>query len=170
MDLLLSTEAANDRAEAMHRYGQLAGKWQTSIKYTPGEGAERYASGEWEFGYALEGRAVIDVWQIPSRSEAERTGNTVECGLCVRVYDPVLNLWKFTFHGPLHRTTMNMLAYKIGDEIVQEMFAGRDIVRWIFHNITEKNFLWKAVRSKDGGNTWQTEQTLEATKINSITE
>ncbi len=162
MQLLLSSNPAKDRTQALHLYGQLAGKWNISIKYTPKEGTEKYVSGEWEFGYVLEGRAVIDVWQIPARNEAELSGNTVECGLCVRIYDPVLDLWKFTFHGPLYRTTINMLAYKIGDEIVQEMFAGRDIVRWIFHDIADNKFLWKAIRSTDGGKSWYTEQTLEA--------
>jgi hypothetical protein len=165
MELLLSSGAAKDRAQSLHLYGQLAGKWKTFIKYTPKHGAERFVSGEWEFSYALEGRAVIDVWQIPARSEAERTGNSVECGLCVRIYDPVLDLWKFTFHGPLYRVTLNMLAYKIGDEIIQEMFSGRDIIRWIFHNITENKFLWKSIHSADGGKTWHTEQSLEATKM-----
>ncbi|MEO6722801.1 MAG: hypothetical protein ABIN67_20705 [Ferruginibacter sp.] len=165
MELLYSSHPAKDRSEAMYLYGQLVGKWKTSIRHIPAEGEERFTSGEWEFGFALEGRAVIDVWQIPSRKEAELTGNTVECGLCVRVYDPILALWKFTFHGPLYRTTLNMLAYKIGNEIVQEMFVGRDIVRWIFHDITEEIFLWKAIRSKDGCKNWIVEQTLEAIRI-----
>ena len=162
MDLLHSLHPAKDRAQAMGVYGQLTGKWKISITYISKENEKRFTSGEWEFGYALEGRAVIDVWQIPSRKDVETIGNSVECGLCVRVYDPVLELWKFTFHGPLYRATLNMLAYKIGNEIVQEMFAGRDIVRWIFHDITKETFLWKSVRSTDGGNTWRIEQTVEA--------
>jgi hypothetical protein len=164
MDLLHSSHAAKDRVEAMSLYGQLTGKWEIAVAYIPKEGAKRFASGEWEFGYALEGRAVIDIWQIPSRKEAEIIGSSVECGLCVRVYDPVLELWKFTFHGPLYRTTINMLAYKIGNEIIQEMFAGRDIVRWIFHDIRKETFLWKATRSTDGGKTWKAEQTVDAVR------
>jgi hypothetical protein len=164
MDLLHSLHPAKDRAEAMSVYGQLSGKWKIAVTYISKEGEKRFASGEWEFGYALEGRSVIDVWQIPARKEAEITGSSVECGLCVRVYDPVLELWKFTFHGPLYRTTINMLAFKIGNEIIQEMFAGRDIVRWIFHDITKEKFLWKATRSTDGGNTWKVEQIVEAVR------
>jgi hypothetical protein len=164
MDLLHSSNAAKDRAEAMSLYGQLAGKWEISITYTPKVGEKKFASGEWEFGLALEGRAVIDVWQIPSRKEAETMGGSVECGLCVRIYDPLLELWKFTFHGPIYRSTINMLAYKIGNEIIQEMFTGRDIIRWIFYDITTDKFLWRATRSIDGGNTWEVEQTLEAVR------
>ncbi|MDJ1482769.1 hypothetical protein QNI16_19875 [Cytophagaceae bacterium YF14B1] len=165
LDLLHSSHPAKDRAEAMQLYGQLTGKWQIDIRYIPVEGAERFASGEWEFGYALEGRAVIDIWQVPAREVSEQTGKSVECGLCVRVYDPVLALWKFTFHGPLYRTTLNMLAYQIGNEIVQEMFVERDIVRWIFHNITPETFSWKAIRSKDGGKSWRVEQIVQASRI-----
>ncbi|TWF33873.1 hypothetical protein FHW36_11163 [Chitinophaga polysaccharea] len=162
MRLLLSTAPGEDRKDAMQLYGQLAGKWQTTITYYPINGPERTAIGEWEFGYALEGRAVIDVWQIPTRATALDTGISVECGLCVRVYDPVLDLWKFTFHGPLYRTTINMLAYPIGNEIVQERLEGRDIVRWIFSDITWNDFNWRAIRSKDGGRSWRTEQVLQA--------
>ena len=84
-----SLDPAKNGWQAIYLYGQLAGKWTTSIKYTSIEGAERFASGEWELGYSLEGRAVIDVWQIPSKKESELTGNTIESGLCVRIYDPM---------------------------------------------------------------------------------
>jgi hypothetical protein len=35
----------------------------------PLDGPERREEGEWTFGYALEGRAVIDVWQVPPRAQ-----------------------------------------------------------------------------------------------------
>jgi hypothetical protein len=102
-----------DRERTMSVFGRLVGKWQTEIIYCPANQPIRRMIGEWEFGYALEGRAIIDVWQVPPRAEAQRTGVTAECGLCVRIYEPALDLWQFTFHGPVRGTTINMIAQSV---------------------------------------------------------
>lgn len=157
---------APDRAHGMSTYGRLVGRWRTEIVYLPrGDQPERRATGEWEFGYALEGRAIIDVWQVPSREEALRTGETAECGLCVRIYDPGLDLWRFTFHGPVHRATIDMLAQAIGPDIVQEYCDSGALVQWVFSDIAHDSFAWRAQRSTDGGSTWIVEQTVTATRL-----
>jgi hypothetical protein len=148
----------------MALFGRLNGRWRTVIIYFPLLGAERRVEGEWEFGYALEGRAVIDVWQVPPRAQLgglERTTGQ-ECGLCVRVYDPRLKLWRFTFHGPVLGVTINMLAFEVGPDIVQERFHNGRCERWIFSDISENRFLWRSVTSTDGGVNWRTNQTVEA--------
>jgi hypothetical protein len=148
----------------MKLYGQLFGRWRTSITYFPLDGPERRETGEWTFGYALEGRAVLDIWQVPSRAELGGAGtrSSHECGMCVRVYDPRLKLWRFTFHGPVQGATTDMLAFAIGSDIVQERYANGRCERWIFSNITEERFSWRAAVSTDGGVYWRTTQTVDA--------
>jgi len=151
-------------AREMALYGRLRGSWRTSIVYFPLQGPERRAEGEWEFGYALEGRAVIDIWQMPPRAQlagVERTTGQ-ECGLCVRVYDPRLKLWRFTFHGPVLGVTINMLAFAVGSEIVQEHYHNARCERWIFYDISDERFSWRSVSSVDGGANWRLNQTVEA--------
>ena len=124
---------APDLAKEMSLYGRLDGRWRTRITYLPVDGPERREEGEWTFSYALEGRAVIDVWQVPPRAQlgGVKGVSSHECGLCVRVYDPRLKLWRFTFHGPVHGTTINMLAFQVGPDIVQERFYNGRCERWI---------------------------------------
>ncbi|MEP6897720.1 MAG: hypothetical protein ABI870_04225 [Rhodanobacter sp.] len=151
----------------MALFGRLKGCWRTSIVYFPLQGPERRAEGEWEFDYALEGRAVIDVWQVPPRAQIngiERSKGQ-ECGLCVRIYDPQLKLWRFTFHGPVSGITIDMLAYSIGSDIVQERYHAGRAERWIFSDISDASFSWRAISSTDGGANWRVDQTVEARRL-----
>jgi hypothetical protein len=161
---LLAEGPAPGMAREMELFGRLNGRWRTLIKYFPLLGTERQEEGEWTFGYALEGRAVIDVWQVPPRAQlggAEgRTSH--ECGLCVRVYDPRLKLWRFTFHGPVLGVTIDMLAYADGLDIVQERYDNGRCERWIFSGISHERFFWRSVVSDDRGMTWRLTQTIEA--------
>ncbi len=58
----------------------------------------------------------------------------------MRVYDSRLKLWRFTFHGPVHGTTIDMLAFAVGPEIVQERFYEGRCERWIFSDISNEQF------------------------------
>jgi hypothetical protein len=164
LSLLPWSGPAADRESGMFTYGRFVGKWTTAIVYWRANQPIRRAIGEWEFGYALEGRAVIDVWQVPPRAEAQRTGVTAECGLCVRIYEPALDLWRFTFHGPVSGATVDMIAQSVGADVVQEYCDGDALVRWIFSEIQRDSFAWRAVRSTDGGVTWHLEQTVAAVR------
>lgn len=165
--LLLSEAPARGFEREMELYGRLNGHWRTSITYLSPRGEERKEEGDWTFGYALEGRAVIDVWQVPPRTRIGAGSGTRsrECGLCVRVYDPQLKLWRFTFHGPVHKVTIEMLAFAAGPDIVQERFDNGLRERWIFSDISNGRFSWRAVVSKDGGMTWELTQTVEAFRV-----
>jgi hypothetical protein len=134
-------------AAELEQFGRLAGLWRTSIAVHPADGSPaRHAQGEWEFGYALEGRAVIDVWQVPGRDEladGQREPNQ-EIGLCVRIWDPRLQLWRFTFHGTAYGTVVHMLARQVGEEMVLERADGGRLIRWIFSDIGPTFFCGRA--------------------------
>ena len=91
---------------------------------------------------------MIDVWQVPGRDRlagAPRAAGQ-ECGLCVRIWDPGLQLWRFTFHGTAHGHLIHMYARVIGDEIVMEQAQGGDLLRWIFSDIGPESFRWRSQR------------------------
>jgi hypothetical protein len=122
---ILSRHQPTTLKVATHRDGSIRSpEWALAhADHTlPLDGPERREEGEWTFGYALEGRAGIDVWQVPPRAQLGGVKGVTshECGLCVRVYDPRLKLWRFTFHGPVNGVTINMLAFAVGPDIVQE--------------------------------------------------
>ena len=164
LNSLLADRPAPGMTKEVDLFGRLSGRWRTLITYFPLEGPERREEGEWTFGYALEGRAVIDVWQVPPRGQLGGAKGTSshECGLCVRVYDPRVKLWRFTFHGPVLGVTTDMLAFAVGSDIVQERFYGGRCGRWIFSDISHERFFWRSVLSGDGGVSWRLTQTIEA--------
>ena len=164
LNSLLADGPAPGMTKEVDLFGRLNGRWRTLITYFPLDGPKRREEGEWTFGYALEGRAVIDVWQVPPRAQLGGANGTSshECGLCVRVYDPRLKLWRFTFHGPVLGVTIDMLAFAVGSDIVQERFYGGRCERWIFSDISHERFFWRSVLSTDGGVSWRLTQTIEA--------
>lgn len=165
MITLLADGPTSLYATEMEQFGRLAGHWDMQITYYPANGSPaRHITGEWEFGYALEGRAVIDVWQWPRRDELDNTVRSPdqECGLCVRIWDPRLQLWRFTFHGTARGDVLHMYARQIGDEIVMERAAGGDLIRWTFTDIRTETFRWKNERSTTGGRTWRLDQEVTA--------
>ncbi|MGW1512402.1 hypothetical protein [Streptomyces sp. NPDC002394] len=165
MKTLLADGPSHLYPAEMEQFGRLAGHWTTRITYHPADGSPaRTVDGAWEFGYALEGRAVLDVWQWPAREDLPAEGRAAdqECGLCVRVWDPRLQLWRFTFHGTSRGDVVQMYARRVGDEIVMERAVGGDFVRWTFGRITADTFHWRNERSTDGGRTWRLDQEVEA--------
>ena len=165
MITLLADRPAAAHAAQLEQFGRLAGLWSMHITYYPPDGSpSSHATGTWEFGYALDGRAVIDVWQVPGRDTlagAPRPADQ-ECGLCVRIWDPCLQLWRFTFHGTAHGHLIHMYARQIDDEIVMEQAQGGDLIRWIFSDIQPESFRWRSQRSTDGGASWRLEQQVRA--------
>ena len=162
---LLADAPYGPHAAELEQFGRLTGLWRTSITTHPADGSPpRHAEGEWEFGYALEGRAVIDVWQVPPRDalvDAQRHPGQ-ECGLCVRIWDPRLQLWRFTFHGTATGALVHMFARQVGDEMVLEQADGRRLERWVFSDMAPRSFSWRSEVSADGGGTWRREQELTA--------
>ncbi|MDI2129113.1 hypothetical protein [Yinghuangia seranimata] len=168
MKTLLADGPSPLHPSEIEQFGRLAGHWATEITYHPADGTPpRRVSGEWEFGYALEGRAVIDVWRWPAPADLPAGGRTQdqECGLCVRIWDPRLQLWRFTFHGTARGDVVQMYARQIDDEIVMERAAGATLVRWTFGAVTADTFHWRNERSTDGGHTWHLDQEVHARRL-----
>ncbi|WP_052720247.1 hypothetical protein [Actinoplanes rectilineatus] len=138
-------------------FDPLIGTWRTRIHYLT---SGREVDGDWEFGPALDGRAVLDVWRVPSATvpvpDADR-----EVGLCVRIWDPRLRLWRFTFHSTATTTVISMYARAIGSEIILERAVADRIERWVFSSILPDTFAWRSDVSVRGGE-WSTVQTLTA--------
>jgi hypothetical protein len=167
--ITLLTERPDEVCAAeIHQFGCLAGLWETQITHYPADGSSpRHEAGEWEFGYALEGRAVIDVWQVPGRRALDGKRRTAdqECGLCVRIWDPRLQLWRFTFHGTARGVLVHFFARKIGDEIIMERAEGGQLIRWVFSDIHPDSFLWRSEILNDGGRCRRVVQEVRASKL-----
>jgi len=54
-----------DRAGKMDLYGRFVASWDLDVAQFREHGMRRQRKGEWHFGWALQGRAIQDVWIVP---------------------------------------------------------------------------------------------------------
>src|SRR5205809_8147501 len=93
LDALNADDPAAERDGKMALYGQFIGSWDLDVTEFKDDGTTRRRPGEWHFGWALEGRAVQDVWIVPPRGQ--RQGDAIALsnryGTTLRVYDPAID-------------------------------------------------------------------------------
>jgi catechol 2,3-dioxygenase-like lactoylglutathione lyase family enzyme len=97
------------------------------------DGTRHEGEGKIHFGWALEGRAILDVWILPG----------VFYGSTLRVYDPTIDAWHILWSDPLRQYYVDQIGRADGKDIVQE---GKDstgaTVRWRFTERTPGSFRW----------------------------
>lgn len=154
-------------AEKLMLFGQFVGDWAVDFTVYGPDNNKQSVKAEWHFGWVLDGRAIQDVFIVPSR-EARETSNwsRQDYGTCLRFYDPGLDSWRVVWVSPRHGEILTFNAAQVGDEIVLE---GKDLddtpMRWIFSDITTNSFHWRRVLSTDGGITWQLHKEMSARRI-----
>jgi hypothetical protein len=159
LDALGAAGPSADRRGKMDLYGRFVGSWDLDVRQFPEGGNERRRPGEWHFGWALEGRAVQDVWIVPPRGE-QRGGDAAarfnSYGTTLRVYDPDIDAWRIQWTDPVTRSFLQMIGRAEGDDIVQlGTLSDGKLARWSFRNITADSFLWRGEISADNGATWR---------------
>jgi hypothetical protein len=163
---LFANAGAKPVADELGPYGQFIGNWEFDNEYRREDGSIECASGEWRFDWALEGRAVVDVWTYPKRSDRALTGaGPGGLGVTVRTYDADSGTWNVAWSAA-NGTFLLLKGRRAGEEIVQE---GREadgrIVRWIFSEISGSAFTWRSESSKDEGKTWTLDQVMKARRV-----
>ncbi len=135
IDALQAGGPASDRAENMELYGFLVGAWDLDVTEFEADGSTRRCPGEWHFGWVLEGRAIQDVWIVPSRGAGSHadTANSNRYGTTLRVYDPRIDAWHIQWTEPVTQAYLR---------------------RWSFSEITPASFRWRGEVSAAEGATW----------------
>jgi len=168
LDALSASWPAPDRAAKLALYGQFVGSWELDVLEHRDDGTTRRRPGEWHFGWALEGRAVQDVWIVPPRRQ--RQGDPIaqsnRYGTTLRVYDPGIDGWHIAWTEPVGQTYLTMIGRARGKDIVQlgETADGRSI-RWGFYEITPDSFFWLGESSADGETNWKRVVEFRARRI-----
>jgi hypothetical protein len=122
-------------------------------------------SGEAHFAWVLEGRAIQDIWIMPSLSDRkrdfDRTNNMY--GTTLRIWDPTIQAWRIRWINPVTGHEERQTGRKIGDEIVQ---IGARVdgtpTRWRFTAITQDSFHWIGEALEFDGKTWKIEGEFQA--------
>lgn len=125
----------------MSLYGQFVGDWTIEGRLDL-DGTTYKGNGEIHFAWALQGRAIQDVWIF---AEAFY-------GTTLRVYDPGLDAWHILWSDPVIPYFARQTGRAVGPDIVQE---GRndagETIRWRFTEITPASFRWIGERATPSG-------------------
>ena len=144
----------------LQTFGRFVGSWDLECTEYAADGTTTTLPGEWHFGWVLDGRAVQDVWILPSRrARAQGDGEPVEWGTAVRFYDPALGAWRVNWSGPGRGRSHAFIARERDGEIVLEGGDDDARLRWTFSEITADTFHWRNEILEPGGD-WRLQQEM----------
>lgn len=165
IDALHVAAPAGDHAEKLELFGRFVGSWQLQWTGTDPDGLPLEMTGELHFGWVLGGRAVQDIWIVPSRTETDASHSPVGFhGSTIRFYDPTIDGWRSTWIEPLNARVRRFVGRAVGHDIVLVSDEDDPQLRWSFTKITPSSFQWTGEVSADGGATWRLEEQMHATR------
>ena len=103
--------------ESADVYGWLVGSWVLEVlHYRAVDVSSLGIKGEAHFGWVLEGRAIQDVWIMPSRpdrkGDTDKTNNMY--GTTLRVWEPSLQAWLIRWINPVRGHLEEQIGRRIG--------------------------------------------------------
>jgi hypothetical protein len=145
-----------EHADKLMLFGRLVGSWEIKGRFFAEDGSVmRETTGEWHFGWVLEGRVIQDVLIAPPREGREPGQESRAYDTAIRRYDPNTDSWHVTAVFPIYGVTVNLVAREHDDEIWLEGQSpeGKNI-RWTFSDISDERVRWQGFVSNDDGQTW----------------
>ena len=165
---LLSPGRSPEISEGDDVYGWLCGSWDLEIvRYRGIDVAGQKLRGEVHASWALEGRAVQDVWIMPRRDErqgeSDRSMNMY--GTTLRSWDPAIRAWRIAWTNPVHGHREEQVGRWNRQDILQEgARADGTKTRWTFTDITPKSFHWRGEALYPNQQSWTLEGEFLATR------
>ncbi|MGY1660394.1 hypothetical protein ACI78Q_04130 [Geodermatophilus sp. SYSU D00705] len=157
--------AGAPRAELADRlalFAPLVGSWDLRVTDVAADGSETERDGEWHFGWALDGRALADVWISPSRAARARGAPDGEWGLSLRFWDEALGAYRSTWHGPARGWVIPFTAAPSPDGLVLSGERDGTRLRWVFSEVGADGFHWRA--EEDDGEGFRVRQRFVAVR------
>jgi hypothetical protein len=167
--LLQARGRSREVPETEDVYGWLVGSWELDVVHYKGvDVSSQKIKGEAHFSWALEGRAIQDVWIMPRASdrkpESERINDMY--GTTLRVWDPQIQAWRIRWMNPVSGHEERQTGRRVGEEIVQiGARADGTPTRWRFTEITANSFHWIGEALRPDGKTWVLEGEFQARRI-----
>ena len=159
--LLASSSRAPEIPEEADIYGWLVGSWELDVlTYWGTDVSDQRLKAEAHFGWALEGRAIQDVWIMPSRAERTSLSDKKKnmFGTTLRVWDSSIQAWRIYWRNPVHNHWEDQIGRWSGKEVVQiGTRANGTPTRWSFTEITRDSFHWLGEALSADGRTWELE-------------
>lgn len=149
-------------AEKLELFGQFVGDWDVVWKGTDNAGKPASAVGELSFGWILDGRALQDVWRVPSQPAPPELGSFH--GTTVRFYDPKIDAWQSTWIEPFHGRVRRFIGHPDGADIVLDEIEAKPAERWCFRDISGDAFRWTAEVYDERQDVWVSDEEMYITR------
>jgi hypothetical protein len=145
---LMNNGASTELGRLAYDLGWLVGGWAAEVRDIDDDGRVRVGEGEWWFAWVLEGRAIQDVWIVPSRGKrttgvADPAFADPRYGTTVRWYDHHAGLWRVVWINPVTGVTNALSGGREGDSIVLRGEDQGRPIRWRFDDIRCDSFVWR---------------------------
>ena len=156
LDMVTALQAAGphpslgDQAKA---FGRFVGTWDGEYTEFSKVGKETRSSGEWIFGWIMDGRAIQDLFIIhPSVARKERF-----IGTTLRYFDPKSATWSVTFVDPENGGVETLTGGAVGDDriVLHSNNSDGKETRWSFDDIRPDSWVFRDEETRDGGKTWR---------------
>ena len=146
-------------------FGKFIGEWSLSLTITNFDGSSLNYKGEWHFFRILQGRAIQDIWIIPSLNP-KGSDEFHEYGTTIRTFNPKTGKWKAVWTGPVQNQFF-VFDIEDNDDTITLMETGNPKLemKWSFFDIKEDSFQWKSEMKIRGTNDWFTNYHMELIRI-----
>jgi|HubBroStandDraft_6_1064221.scaffolds.fasta_scaffold73988_2 hypothetical protein len=157
---LISDAPSTELGNAAEAFGWLIGGWAAQIRDFDPDGRVRHGGGEWWFSWALEGRAVQDVWISPPRSKRtsehgkppDQSSTNNRYGTTVRWFELKDGVWRIVFVNPVSGAIYNLAGKRKGDRVV---LLGKEedgsAIRWSLDEIRSDSFIFRGEERQANG-------------------
>jgi hypothetical protein len=163
IDVFSADAPRPELADRLGVFAPLVGSWDLVVEDVAADGSVEVSDGEWHFGWALDGRALADVWISPSRAARARGARDGEWGLSRRFWDESLGAYRSTWHGPLRGWVIPFTARPTAGGLVLEGTRDGVGLRWVFSELTTASFRWRAEEAA-AGEDFRVRQRFSATR------
>jgi hypothetical protein len=165
LEHLASSAPPEPLASRLATFGRFVGSWDVRWTRPDDDEAPEEVLGEVHFGWVLGGRAVQDVWIVPSRDSGNAgQGPYAFWGTTVRFFDAELGAWRSTWVEPVSGRVRKFIGRPVGDEVHLVSTDGAPFLRWRFTEIAGDRFVWLGEYSSDEARSWQLEERMVATR------
>lgn len=134
-------------------FGRFVGVWDGEYTEFSKDGKTIHSSGEWIFGWIMDGRAIQDLFIIhPSAARKERY-----IGTTVRYFEPKSGTWSVTFIDPENGSVASFTGGAVEDGRIVLHSQNKDgkESRWSFDEIRPDSWVFRDEETSDGGKTWR---------------
>ncbi|MBN8229712.1 putative glycolipid-binding domain-containing protein [Corallococcus macrosporus] len=166
VDALVSPGPSSELGEAAATFGWLVGGWAGTIQDHDADGSIRQSQGEWWFHWVLEGRALQDVFIVPSRHAPAQSGPGANrrYGTTVRTFDRAERKWQITWVSPTGGAINRLAGGREGDRLILLGEHHGKPIRWSFSDIGPDRFTWRG-EVQDSAGQWSLQSRFDMRRI-----